>query len=764
MANLKTNSSLRRTHATRAVQSAPGQMQAPFRSSRQRGAIVILAMMFLVIFGSLAAAMSIVAQGNLQTADSHVKINRSLAAAETGMRYVVYRLNSVAKNVKTSSGVIDEDEATALWDEVRAQLILALASESHNLAEPYEVGGDLHVGPIAVGPGEPTFTATFLPHPIAGEDYDSAYYQRPPYSAMSPAISNSNPLDSTWIRIKVAASDGPPISKVTRSIQMDFRITKKIKFAILSKSRVMIGRNVIIDGDIGSRFTEVHLANGHPVQMISDFRDLAGAKGDALDERLDALVGTLASNDTDGDNRLNIHNPAEVSGLTDPVSMDFNGDGYIDDYDFFLEIYDTNGDMQVSGIELDTANDVSNAQLLELIDTFGDPNRPGYNDGFIDNKDRYTKIRGQIKMTAAVEDWLAGAASATGAYQDFFAGPITPGVDEVPLTFQASDADMFDFGPQDFDITTLANMATGSLSNQAALQAAEHDPGDPNSPQPLGSQVFEPVPFGAAHPYDYYDRPIYKNMTFNNVTIPKGTNALFENCRFIGVTYIETEANNDDVLYQYAGMQESDGTFKYPDKIAIVNGQPVANTKDVSNNLRFHACTFEGCVVSTAPKEYTHARNKIAFTGKTQFKIDESTELSASEKALYKRSTIMAPHYSVEMGTFVSPADSNETVKLTGTIVTGMLDMRGQVKVTGTILTTFEPTSDVGPVIGETSPQFNTTLGYFPSSAGDLEAEVPNNGIGVIHVKYDPTIPLPDGILGPISIEADATTWFEGGE
>ena len=748
------------------LQSTPirNQRSAIRNSSRQRGAIVILAMMFLVIFGSLAAAMSIVAQGNLQTADSHLKINRSLAAAETGMRYMVYRMNQIAKTVKTSSGVIDEDEAADLWDEVRAGLLDALSSESHNLAEPYELGDALHVGPIAVGPGEPTFSATFTPHPIAGEDYDSAYYQRPPYSAMSPVVSALNPLDATWIRVRIVAADGPPISRVTRSIQMDFRIAKKIKFAILSKSRVMIGRNVIIDGDIGSRFMEVNLANGHPVQMISDFRGLNGAKGTALNADLDALVGTLATNDTDGDNRINIHNPTEIDGLANPVEMDQNGDGYIDDYDFFLSHYDTNDDGMVTATELDTNNDISNKQLLELIDTFGSPTRSGYNDGVIDSKDRYAKIKGQIKLTAAMEDWIDGAAASTGAYQDFFAGPIHPGVDEVPLTFGASSEEMFDFGPDDFDVATLQALATGNLSNQAALQAAENDPGNPNSPQPLGSQAFEPVPYGAAHPYDYYDRPIYKNMTFTNVRIPKGTNALFDNCKFIGVTFIESETDNDDILYQFAGMQESDGSYKYPDKVAIVNGQPVPNTKTISNNIRFHACTFEGSVVSSVPKEFTHARNKVAFTGKTQFNIDESTVLTEEEKSLFKRSTIMAPHYSVEMGTFVSPADSNETVKLTGTIVAGMLDMRGQVKVTGTILTTFEPKSDVGPVIGETSPQFNTTLGYFPSTEGDLEAEVPGNGIGVIHVKYDPTIPLPDGILGPISIEALPNTWFEGGE
>ncbi|HEX7010414.1 MAG TPA: hypothetical protein VF184_10555, partial [Phycisphaeraceae bacterium] len=105
-----------------------------------------------------------------------------------------------------------------------------------------------------------------------------------------------------------------------------------------------------------------------------------------------------------------------------------------------------------------------------------------------------------------------------------------------------------------------------------------------------------------------------------------------------------------------------------------------------------------------------------------------------------------------------------EAVELSGTIVAGVIDMRGQVEVNGTILTTFEPKSNTGPVLGQTSPQFNTTLGYFPSDAGDLEAELPVTGVGMIKVRYDPTLPLPDGVLGPIQIEPVIATYFEGGK
>ena len=89
--------------------------------------------------------------------------------------------------------------------------------------------------------------------------------------------------------------------------------------------------------------------------------------------------------------------------------------------------------------------------------------------------------------------------------------------------------------------------------------------------------------------------------------------------------------------------------------------------------------------------------------------------------------------------------------------------MRGQVDINGSLMTTFNPQRDTGPVIGDTSPQFNTTIGYFSAAQGDLEAEIPVNGFGVIHIRYNPDLPLPDGILGPVEILPMWGTYFEGG-
>lgn len=755
--------------------------------TRQRGTAAVLAMMFLAIFGSLAAAMAIVSQGNLHTADTHLKVNRSLAAAETGMQLMSFRLADASATVLTRSGTIwdpnssgyittlnESDlasdpsgmptdvlmgKADAVWAQVATQLVASLTGEFHNQQEPYvDSDGVVHVGPIAVGPNAPSFTATFTPHPIVGEDYDSDYYSRPPYSDMG--ISSATPLDARYVRVTVTAYDGVVGKRITRSISMDFQIVRRINYAVLSRSRVMIGRNVMIDGRVGSTYNETHLNNGHPVQMVSDFRGIDSA----LDAQLDALLGSIIADDQNGDNRLSIYDSDEVADYSDPASYDIDGDGFITEFDFFLSHFDSSvGPGEISLTELEASmSSLDAAQLMQLIDTFGSPNRAGYNDGVIDYYDRYAKVRGEIHISAAKDDWEAGAAG--GTYQDYLQGPIVPRDNQVPLTFESGETSEYELTPDQFNTSNLKALADDNFAAQAVANASNYDAGNPNSPQPLGSVEREAVPYGATYPYDYYDRPVYENMTFRDVRIPKGTNALFRNCRFIGVTFIETETDNIGEDYNYAGMQDASGGQKHPDRFVTIDGTDYYDTKALSNNIRFENCTFEGGIASDVPQQFTHTRNKIAFTGATTFTIDGSTELSDDEKLLYKRSSLLVPQYSVEMGSFDSPYAADEYVELSGTIVAGLIDMRGQIKIDGQLLTTFEPMSNNGPVIGDTSPQFNTTLGYFSSADGDLETELPSNGLGVIQIRYDPNLPLPDGILGPVEVLPIYATWFEGGE
>jgi len=763
---------------------------------RRRGAAAVLAMMFLVIFGSLAAAMAIVSQGNLRVADTHMKVNRSLASAETGMRLIIYRLEEVADEVTTKDGEITDANAEPLWLDAAALLRFTFEGEYHNLAEPTLTGGVLRIGPVSLGDGEPPFEAKLRPHPITGEDYTDERYDAEAYEQLQEVHAASfhgkdydeltqaeiDAARATWvpgpslIRVTVWAEEGQSGQDIRRTIAMDFRLDKKIRFAILSRSRVMIGQNVIIDGAIGSRFIETGLNNGHPVQMTSDFRGLDLSSG-GLEDKLDALIGSLITYDQDGDNRLHIYNPVEAAAASDIETLDTDGDGYVTDFDLFLDHFNTAGsgtDPRVTQLDLEAAgvSEINASQLLELIDRSGDPSRLGYGDGVIDANDRYAKISGQMFILASRDAWNSGAADPSGdgslAYQDWLQGAIvSDDPEEAPLTFEAdNETSKYTFEPEDFETETFKDLTDSDVWTQASAQIpATPDADDPSLDL---DGVTEAVPFEAPYPYDYYDRPVFENMTFVDVRIPKGTNALFKNCRFVGVTYIETETENTDADYNYAGMQNADGSAKHPDRSVVIGGVEYASTKDVSNNLRFDDCTFEGAIVSDTPDEFTHTRNKVTFTGTTRFtdltSATDSPNLTDDERRLYRRSTLLMPHYSVELGTFVAPHEQTEKLYMSGTIVAGLLDMRGQVQVDGSIITTFEPVSGEGPVLGDTAPQFNTTLGYFSAAQGDMEAEVPAAGLGVIHIRYDDTLALPDGITGPIEISPLWGTWRESGQ
>src|SRR5690606_37861252 len=126
-------------------------------------------------------AMAIVSHGNLRTADSHLKLNRALSAADSGMQYVVYHINEALAanaNFVITEGVIDETLAASLWTKLKTDLHAEFSGQGHNILEPDLVGTNdkaLRVGPIAVGAYDtfdneaisvPAFKVIITPHPI----------------------------------------------------------------------------------------------------------------------------------------------------------------------------------------------------------------------------------------------------------------------------------------------------------------------------------------------------------------------------------------------------------------------------------------------------------------------------------------------------------------------------------------------------------------------------------------------------------------------
>ena len=125
---------------------------------------------------------------------------------------------------------------------------------------------------------------------------------------------------------------------MTRAVQMDFQIGQEDPLRHSLRSRLMIGRNVPSQGPVGST---VH--GGQPGQRAprADGQRLPRPRCAKLDTDLDTFI-EHAGDQRQG--RRQSPEPGatrrEVAGITNPAQYDTNGDGYIDDYDFFLGQYD----------------------------------------------------------------------------------------------------------------------------------------------------------------------------------------------------------------------------------------------------------------------------------------------------------------------------------------------------------------------------------------------------------------------------------------
>lgn len=776
-------------------------------------------MMFLVIFGSLAAVMAVVAQGNMRTAHAHLRVSRASSAAETGISFANRRLLAAARRFVIEKGTIDDAFADRLWtgsflmDDGVVQVLpptdFIEASPARGLAEAVMNAHLADEHSVIINPGDELLPAIdefarvlTPPIPVTQDDPNVTFQ-----------ITYEPLADGRFIRITVIGRD----HELSRTIRAEYQIVKRLDAAIISPNRIMIGKNVHIEGPIGSRYGEtavdLEADNGHPIVMLSDFHGLNAG----LDTNLDTLLAKVQEFDVDGDGRLRANHPSENQGLTEPFLYDVNGDGYVDDYDLWLDFYDANNDTSIvwdADLAFEAGYGSLSPEFSGVDDQLGaliDGLRPdrngdgvvdsedtvlGYMDGVVNNYDHYAKVSGNLMFKASRAEWEARQGNID--YQSVVQGPIQPGIEKSPVAFEVPDTELYDLSASDFTGTqdTLKALAdpgaAATLDEQLALMLGE-DPAahvwsdhatDPDYLNPdLG--LWEQMPHGSPGFYDWYKRPVYKNMTFVNLHVPMGNNGLYVNCTFVGAVYIETHPDNEHPFWNFLGMKEEVGG-EYIDKydylhwdppLEITPGTPCYDTKPYSNNIRFHDCTFVGSIVADPINEYTHVRNKLQFTGNTRFSLDaeeiESTNLDGSTKVLarqsfednldeFEKSSLLTPNYSVDVGNFTN---ADEKVELSGTIIAGVIDIRGSADLHGTLLTTYIPVAGEGPLyFGGSVAAFNTTIGYFGPEWGDGEGTAPDPalGFGNITIRYNPDVALPDGILAPIKIAFVRGTYREG--
>ncbi|MBT4768698.1 MAG: hypothetical protein HOO04_10095 [Phycisphaerae bacterium] len=780
-------------------------MMSHTNQSNRRGVSSVLAMIFMALVASLTAVMAIVSEGNVRSAESAVRVSRSLSAAESGLQAAAWRLGRESSRFIVEAGSLADGFGDRLW---RGTWVAADGTIDTQPVDGYEV-------PVASGTG--VMHAIFDAHvwhdshgvvledgvavePVLDEIAGIVYSQ-------GIAIHEGN--ISPWFQLKyemLADGSGVRVTSrgmfddVQRLVQMDFMLEKRIEYAVIGQSRIMIGKNVLVDGPIGALYGtvvgELSPENGDPLVLRSDFYDLDTV---TLDPLLDSLHAIVQTGDADGDGRMRPSHASEGVALgANPALQDHDGDQYVDDFDLFLGVFDTDEDDQVVydpamaqaagyGAMIDEFS--VDDDLAEMLDG-ANPDRNqdgvvnsldmamGYNDGVLDSRDRYAKIRGHLSFAVDAASWESARSA---SWQSRAEGVIRPSQSRAPSTFGVADPQLVSLTSDMFltSTTWYEDKANAAIPFSTQVTTNGGWGGETTDP--------EAVPWGSVGAYDIFDRPVYRNMIFSDVKIPMGANALFVDCWFIGVAWIETTeaCTNDD--WNYVGARELGPggvpQLRFPEMTVDINGTTYSDTTPFSNNLRFDGCTFLGTLAGDRPLEYTHWRNKVQLTGNTRFFIDPEDEdmLAEPDAAVLQglllampeanreemaKTSMMLPGWSVDVGNFDS--DTTTKVKLSGTIVTGLIDVRGSADIHGTLLTTFRPVESQGPLAyGGTPDAFNTTLGYFGNDDGDMEGVDVNDpgfgGFGQITIRYDEDAKLPDGIPWPLQTSPQSVTWYEGG-
>jgi Tfp pilus assembly protein PilX len=737
--------------------------------SKRRGATAVLAMLFLVLFATLSTAMYSMSSLNVQGADNLADNDRARASAESGLRWAAWRFIKMARP-KTTIGTITPAVATTLWPTLRTSIANDFATNLTTAERTLIWDGiTLSSTPISTGTTEGKFIVQYRLHPIGSGDA----------------------LDQRYIRVTSIGSYG----STTKSVSMDFKMDKKVKFAIVGKVPIQIGRNTLVEGPIAT--TVPNFAKGPPIYMLSDFHHLTPALG----AKIDAFNTFLAANHNGYDNRISVNNPDEAGKAVAAGYTDYNGDGFIDEYDLFLKEFDKDGDKKITKSEFTdpSTGKLYDPDLFTAIDSLGAPmfagdtTRAGYQDGVIDNKDAYTKVRGQISMAVTANAWTTNLAASGLTIQNEVVGPIQSdnGALDPAVKFGITASDVFDLSPSDFDTSSFKNKTgpangatttgavagqytitnkvlsasdaasgattvqvatagtTGFTAGQVVLQsdfnaanATRTGSNKATTSLPVNTAT-EQTPYGSTSWQATYKRPVFKNMHFVNVQIPKGLNALFDNCTFDGVTYVDLTTNITNSSGQTTTSATDGMTYSEKMLSGSFSNTTVLTTTNSSgfnqgNNLRFNNCTMQGPLASDVPTAYTAFGNSWEFTGATTFNnlVDQTA-------------TMVCPQTNIEMGSFTDPSKAPST--LIGVVVTGNIDIRGSSVVDGSIIVT-------GDGAG------NTTQGWFgPSDSNtDPNTPMPQGGWGHLNIRYNPNRAMPDGINVAIDVLGDADTYMEG--
>lgn len=167
----------------------------------------------------------------------------------------------------------------------------------------------------------------------------------------------------------------------------------------------------------------------------------------------------------------------------------------------------------------------------------------------------------------------------------------------------------------------------------------------------------------------------------NNVRVPKGTNPVFENCKFTGIIYIEVDEQTD------------------------------CPSSSNQNRVTFKNCTFEGPIITGVPKKMDWNKNRMDFEGDTFFDGEMIQQALGGV-------TLMAPNYNVNIGD-CNQQGVDSVSEIVGLVIGGCVDLRDKVRVHGTVVSMAEICDEDGNIIMGQSASWLTGTGVCGANLGN---------------------------------------------
>ncbi len=632
--------------------------------ARYRGAVLILSMIFIVMFSALAVALASMSGANVQVASSQHRINQALHAAQSGLECAKYLVTKATDSSPSWPGPTGINYVT---DDQAGQVWSALCDYVQSEALDGKTVPAVQSFTDAYGSGQELRT-DLLDFGAGNGRFTIRFYRYDSYPDAGSA--------PRTIRIQATGTDGD----VTRNVAMEMNITKDrgvLEYAIATQGRMWLTGDTTIHGDIYSSYGRKYNASGTSYTLLP-----------------------LAP--------FNMTEDSTVAGTINTVLSHAN----IDTRSYHLETL--NADDKPLFAFGETVYD----QAGNIVsDAYGAADNDGY---LVDSGGDAVYDANGCRVPVNFANRLYGSSDEIQAYHE--------GINyDQPRSANISGLRITDYDTSVYKsaIPTTVRSAADSVIENGVLSTSGV------------ATVTEYFPHAALDSGGYTTRSgsslplkrrVYENKTLRNVVVSKGTNALFRNCTFDEVLYVDTEYNGPTVQLPSSYTSSTINTF-------------LSTTKNY-NNIRFENCTFNGVIVTNTPQNLNSnwwMGNNLYFTGEATF--DNTSSIPEA--------TVLAPHFNVNLGN-TNPQQSDNNV-LTGAIVGGIVDIRGNAQIYGTIISMADTSAY--------SSGYVTNIGVTLDDGGSETTEL--GDVGVIEITPDEDTMLPSGITSSIIIKPNPKTFSE---